>query len=130
VADFYADMRAVASELLAPTDEGGLGQGKIELVRSTPGEEPVNPWDPPSEPTITKTTLQGAASGVSKELVGTPVENGGQVVATDLEVIVSVWGGSYAPGDVLKIDDAPVTVLKIENIPAAGTPCAVRFIVR
>ena len=130
MADFYDEMRQAAIELLAPTDEGGLGQGEIQLVRYTPGAEPANPWDPPAAPTPVVTPLNGAARGVGKELIGAPVETGGQIVATDEQVIVAPWGGAYEPGDVLEIDATPVTILKIENIPAAGTVCAIRFVVR
>lgn len=128
--DFYADMADMARELLAPTSKGGLGQGTIELVRYLDGPRPANPWDPPAQPERDITVLDGVARGVGKELIGAPVENGGQVVATDLVVIVAPWGGEYDPGDVLEIDGAPVTVLRAENIPAAGPACAVRFVVR
>lgn len=128
--EFYADMRQTAIDLLAPTDEGGLGQGTIELVRYVPGAAPANPWDPPTEPTREVTPLDGAARGVGKELIGAPIETGGQIVATDLVVIVSPWGGVVEPTHVLEIDGLPVTILKIENIPAAGITCAVRFVVR
>ena len=127
---FYEDMRQVAIDLLAPTDEGGLGQGKIELVRYVDGPPPANPWDPPAEPSREVTTLDGVARGVGKELVGLPVETGGQIVATDLVVLVAPWGGEYGPGWVLEVDRLPVTVLKVENIPAAGLACAVRFVAR
>ncbi|WP_305096475.1 hypothetical protein [Croceibacterium aestuarii] len=130
MADFYTEMAGVAQELLAPTSEGGLGQGAIELVRYVEGPPPANSWDPPSPPSRQVTPLDGAASGVAKELIGLPVETGGQIVATDPQVIVAPWGGSYDPGDVLEIDGAPVTVLRVQNIPAAGTVCAVRFVVR
>lgn len=130
MSDFYTEMAQVAREMLAPTSEGGLGQGKIELVRYTEGADPTNPWDPPAPPTRTVTTLDGAASGVSKELIGAPVETGGQIVATDKQVIVAPWGGAYEPGDVLELDGAPVTILKISNIPAVGTVCAIKFVVR
>lgn len=128
--DFYADARAMASELLAPTDEDGLGQGDIRIVRYAAPLAAPNAWSAPSPPLRTTYQLSGAARGVGKELIGAPVENGGQIVATDLQVIVSVWDGKYEPGDVLEIDCKPVTVLKIENIPAAGPPCAIRFLVR
>lgn len=128
--DFYQDMRQTAIDLLAPTDEGGLGQGKIELVRYVEGAAPANSWDPPSPPSRVVTPLDGAASGVSKELIGAPVETGGQIVATDRQVIVAPWGGAYEPGDVLELDDVPVTILKIINIPAVGTVCAIKFVVR
>lgn len=127
--DFYTQMAGAARELLAPTSQGGLGQGKIELVRYATAT-PANPWDPPSTPTRTATTLNGAARGVSKELIGTPVQNGGQIVATDRVVIVAPWGGQYAPADVLEIDGKPVTILSVSNIPAAGIVSAIRFIVR
>ncbi len=130
MADFYDDMLAVAVELLSPTSDGGLGQGSITLVRQTPGAPGPNPWDPPTDPTLTTTTLNGAARGVAKELIGAPVESGGQIVATDEQVIVSPWGGAYEPADVLELDGVPVTILKVENIPAVGTVCAVRFVVR
>lgn len=130
MADFYSRMRATATSLLAPTSGGGMGQGKIELVRLVPGAPGPNPWDPPAIPTRQVTELNGAASGVGRELVGTPVENGGQIVATDLKVIVAPWDGSYDPGDILEVDGKPVTVLSVKNIPEAGTVCAVQFVAR
>lgn len=128
--DFYTEMVGVTRELLAPTSEGGLGQGDIALVRYVPGPPPANAWDPPAEDERDITVLDGAARGVGKDLIGAPVENGGQIVATDLSVIVAPWGGSYEPADVLEIDGLPVTVLRAQNIPAAGPACAVRFVVR
>ncbi len=128
--DFYADMRQTAIDLLSPTSEGGLGQGTIELVRYLDGPPPANPWDPPASPEREITVLDGVARGVGKDLIGAPVENGGQIVATDLTVIVAPWGGAYEPADVLLVDDDPVTILKVENIPAAGTVCAIKFVVR
>jgi hypothetical protein len=130
VPEFYTEMAQAARELLAPTSEGGLGQGDIALVRYTPAPPTANPWEPPAPPEREITVLDGAARGVGKELIGAPVENGGQIVATDLTVIVAPWGGAYEPGDVLTVDDESVTVLKVENIPAAGPVCAVRFVVR
>lgn len=130
MADFYDRMRGTAIRLLAPTNEGGLGQGSITLVRYVDGPPPANPWDPPSSPTRQVTPLDGAARGVGKELIGAPVETGGQIVATDLQAIVAPWGGAYEPGDVLELDTKPVTILKVDNIPAVGTVCAIRFVVR
>lgn len=129
MADFYTEMAGVATNLLSPTSQGGLGQGKIELVRYADNPS-ANPWDAPLPPTRTATLLKGAARGVSKEMIGAPVQNGGQIVATDLVVIVAPWGGQYAPADVLEIDSKPVTILSVSNIPAAGIVSAIRFIVR
>ena len=130
MADIYERMQATAKRLLAPTSEGGLGQGSIELIRYIEGAAPANPWEPPVPPLREITVLDGVARGVGKELIGAPVETGGQIEATDLTVIVAPWGGTYEPGDVLEVDDKPVTILKIENIPAAGTVCVIRFVVR
>lgn len=128
--DIYTRMRATAQRLLAPTSQGGLGQGTIELVRYIAGVPGRDPWSPPSPPEREVTVLDGAARGVGKELIGAPVETGGQIVATDLTVIVAPWGGTVEPADVLEIDGTPVTILKVENIPAAGIICAHKFVVR
>lgn len=130
MADIYDRMQATARRLLAPTSEGGLGQGSIALVRYVPGAPGPDPWSPPSPSTRQITTLKGAARGVGKELIGAPVETGGQIVATDLIVIVAPWGGAYEPTDVLEIDGIPLSILSAKNIPAAGTVCAIQFVVR
>lgn len=135
MADIYTRMQATARRLLAPTDLGGLGQGEIAIVRYVPGPAPANQWDAPTAPAPRRIPLDGAARGVGKELVGTPVENGGQIVATDLLVIVAVPesgynADDYEPADVLEIDGAPVAVMSVKNIPAAGIPCAIQFVAR
>src|SRR5690554_4531831 len=94
MADFYSDMAKMASDLLAPTSQNGLGQGSIVLSRqsSTPG---ANPWDPPVTTTTTE-TLKGAVRGVSKELIG--VEVGGTVIlASDRQAICAPARSAYAP---------------------------------
>ncbi|WP_395326931.1 hypothetical protein WBP06_09460 [Novosphingobium sp. BL-8H] len=128
--EFYADMRQTAIDLLAPASEGGLGQGSIALVRLVPGPPPANEWNPPADPTREVTPLDGAARGVGKELIGAPIETGGQIVATDLIAIVAPWDGEYDPADAVELDGKPVTVLSVKNIPAVGTVCAVQFVLR
>jgi len=130
MADIYTRMRATSQRLLAPTNKGGLGQGKIELVRYTPAPPPPNLWDAPLEPVRQVTPLDGVARGVGKEMVGAPVENGGQIVATDLLLTVAPWSGSYKPTDTIEVDGSPVTILSCKNIPAAGTACAIQFVAR
>lgn len=130
MSDIYTRMRAVGARLLAPTSEGGYGQGSIELIRYVEGDAPTNPWDQPETPAREINVLDGVARGVGKELIGSPVETGGQIVATDLQVTVTPWGGDFNPGDVLEIDGEPVTVLSVKNVPAAGLPVVVRFVVR
>lgn len=130
MADFYTEMQAMARDLLAPTSAGGLGQGSIVLTRRT-RIPPTNSWDDPTWQTESD-TLRGAVSGVSKDLIGSPAgePDGPVIVASDRQAICAVPAMAYEPGMVLSIDGKPVTVLRVDNIPAAGTPAAVRFIVR
>ena len=127
MADFYSDMAKMASDLLAPTSQNGLGQGSIVLSRqsSVPG---ANPWDPPVTTPKTE-TLKGAVRGVGQELVG--VEVGGTVIlASDRQAICAPPNMGYTAGDTLVVDGVPVHIISVQNIPAAGTVSAVRFIVR
>src|SRR5690554_2603942 len=127
MSDFYESMRQMAEELLAPTSQGGLGQGSIVLSRqsSVPG---ANPWD---DPTITSQTeqLRGAVRGVSQELIGTEV-GGTIILASDRQAICAPPSMGYTAGDTLVVDGVPVTIISVQNIPAAGTVSAVRFIIR
>ena len=127
MADFYADMARMVNDLLSPTSQNGLGQGIIVLSRqsSVPG---TSPWDPPVT-TTTIETLKGAVRGVSKELIG--VEVGGTVIlASDRQAICAPPSMGYTAGDTLVVDGVPVTIISVQNIPAAGTVSAVRFIIR
>jgi len=126
---FYDDMAAMVSDLLAPDTSGGLGQGAITLTRLTPGTpNPTTPWEPVT-PTKQTETLRGAVSGVSAELVGAG-EGSAVILASDRAAICAVPSIGYQAGDVLAIDGVAVHVLLVQNIPAAGTPAAVRFVVR
>lgn len=129
MADFYAEMAQMARDLLAPTSQGGLGQGKIELTRVTPGVvDPDRPWDP-VEPITQTEPVRGAVRGISKELVGT--ELGGTVLlASDRVAICEVPSITYTAGDVLTVDGRPVHVIAFEKIPAAGVTSAVKFFLR
>lgn len=129
MADFYDDLAAMASDLLAPTSSGGLGQGVIELIRVTPGvADPDKPWLP-VDPTEQTELLKGAVKGVSSELVGT--EAGSAVIlASDREVICAPPTMQYQAGDLLSVDGVRVNILSVERIPAAGTVSAVKFIIR
>ncbi len=129
MADFYAEMAAMTRELLAPTSQGGLGQGVITLTRSTPGiPDPEASWEP-VEPITQTITIKGAVRGVSKELIGTEV-GGAVILASDRQAICEVPSIEYTAGDVLSVDGKPVHVINVQNIPAAGLTSAVRFIIR
>lgn len=129
MADFYDDMAKMARGLLAPTSQGGLGQGTITLTRSTPGTpDPEAPWES-VEPTTQTEVLRGAVRGVSKELVGTEV-GGTVILAADLVAVCEVPSMTYTAGDVLTVDGVPVHIIAFERIPAAGVASAVRFTIR
>lgn len=128
MADFYTEMAAMTRGLLAPTSQGGLGQGEIVLTRKTPGTPGPNPWDP-VEPVTQAETLRGAVRGVSQRLVG--AEMGGTVIlASDRQAICEVPQMQYQAGDTLSVDGVPVHIIAFERIPAAGTTSAVRFTIR
>lgn len=128
MSDFYSDLGKMASELLSPTSSGGLGQGTILLNRLVKISEPTNPWDPAEEAVVSE-KLKGVASGVRSNLVG--LEVGGTVVlASDLQVTASVPSIPYEAGDTLSIDGKSYHVISVQNVPAAGKPVIVKFIVR
>lgn len=126
---FYDEMAAMARDLLKPDTQGGLGQGKLELIQTRPGvPDPDRPLDP-VEPIRKRETLKGAVRGVSKELVGTEV-GGTVILATDRVAICEVPSIEYTAGDALSVDGVPVHILAFSKIPAAGTTSAVRFTIR
>jgi hypothetical protein len=129
----FDDLAQVTRDLLAPSEFGATNpdtSSAITLTRRTltPG---ANAWDDPTE-TLTTQSLRAQAFGVSSELVGTPANepDGPVVLASDRIVISEVPTGGYRVGDILAIDGAAVTVLRMWRIPAAGTPSAVKFLVR
>lgn len=129
MADFYEDMAGVTAELLAPTSQGGLGQGNVVLSRTIPGTpDPEAPWEPTEDTTQTE-TLRAAVKGVGKELVGAEI-GGTVIIASDREAICAVPEMGYTAGDTLVVDGNPVHIVAVENIPAAGITSAVRFIIR
>lgn len=129
MSDFYTSMGQVAAELLAPTSQGGLGQGNVVLSRTIPGTpNPDAPWEP-VEDTYQTETLRAAVRGVGKQLVG--VEVGGTVIlASDRQAICAPISMGYTAGDTLVVDGKPVHIISVENIPEAGIVSAVRFIIR
>ena len=128
MADFYQEMADMVRDLLSPTSAGGLGQGAITLVRVVQTPNPTEPWEPPTQSTLTE-KLKGAVSGVDRRLVGT--EAGGAVILeSDRIAICEVPAMSYQAGDVLQVDGVPVHILSVERIPAAGIAAAVKFVIR
>lgn len=128
MADLYTRMAATAERLLSPTSQGGLGQGRIELIRTTPGTPGANPWDP-VEPVTETELLKGAVRGVDKRLVGTNVGDA-VILASDRQAICATPKMDYTAGDTLSVDGKPVHIISVEKLPAAGVTVAVKFIVR
>jgi hypothetical protein len=127
---FYDDMADVVADLLDPA-ELGAADGSIVLVRRTVTPPEVDTWNAPEDSTASE-TLRAQAFGVSGELIGQPAPelDGATILASDRRVIAALPAMGYEPGDMLSIDGKAVTVLRVDKIPAAGTPSAVRFIVR
>lgn len=129
---FYDEMAGVARELLAPDEAGGLGAtaGTIVLTRIV-RVPPANSWENPTE-TPQSETLLAQAFGVGAELVGLPADepSNGVVLASDRMVISAVPAMGYRPGDLITIGSQAVAIIRVENIPAAGTVSAVKFVVR
>lgn len=118
---FYDDMAAVAADVLAE-----FKQGAVVLIRNTRAPaDPSTPWIPGAA-TPTSYTLDATVRGVSGEFV-----DGTEILATDLQVTSAV--PPVVPSiatDTMTIDGRAVTILRIEQVPAAGTPVAYRFLVR
>ena len=125
----YDDLATMASELLAPTSQNGLGQGVIELIRVTTGVvDHDKPWLP-VQPTEQTELLKGAVKGVSSKLVGTEVGSA-VILASDREAICAAPAMQYRAGDILSVDGVRVNILSVQRIPEAGTTVAVKFIIR
>jgi len=118
MSQFYDRMRATATKLLTT-----YKQGTVEIGRPvvTPG---ANPWDAPTTATDW-TALNAVARGVSQALV-----DGTQVLASDLMILVAVSDYAYQVSDLIRLDGKQVAIVRVDQIPAAGDPVVIRFIVR
>lgn len=139
MSNFFDDMAAMAGDLLKPSSQGGLGAeaGDIVLVRSAPGViDPAAPWLP-VEPVETREPLKGHSFGVPQQFIGSKVNGGGigdTVMMGDQYVISSVPATDWTQGDgvvmSIEIDGHHWQVVSVQDIPAAGTRSAVKFLVR
>lgn len=115
---FYDDMRAVADELLTE-----FAQGTVTLTRTTQTAA-ANAWDAPTESDESE-TLSAVVRGVTAQFV-----DGQEILATDLMATIKVPATEPALADVVTIDGVPMTILRIDRIPAAGTVSAYRLFLR
>ncbi|MGH2342569.1 hypothetical protein ACRC7T_13925 [Segnochrobactraceae bacterium EtOH-i3] len=125
MAGFYDDMASMVAELLAPETAGGLGQGTVTLTRMTAGTpDPTAPWDPVAGTTET-VPLLAAVRGAGRKWV-----DGETILATDLQAIIAVPAIMPVPGDVVTRDGDPLTVIRVQRYPEAGTIAAVLVFLR
>ena len=125
----YTRAKATADRLLDPANLGAVS-GAVVLTRRT-FTTAANPWEDPVV-NVQSETLKAQAFGVSSELIGSPANepDGPVVLASDRMVISAVPVMGYRAGDVLAIDGAACTILRMWKIPAAGETSAVKFLVR
>ena len=114
---FYEEMADMARELLAPEVEGGLGQGVVELKRTTTGPGP-DEWTPGVE-TVQTWPLSAAAERLHQRY-----ENGVLIVQTGDMVTFAVQEVEPALTDLLVIDGVDRVITNLTPIPPAGTVVA------
>lgn len=116
----YNKMQATATRLL-----NKYTQGAVSLIRVSAPMQSANEWDLPIEGQETEYPLSAIVKGVSEQYV-----DNSTIVATDLEVSVSVFDTTPTLGDKIVIDGKDKTILKIIAVPSAGTVCLWKLIVR
>ena len=128
---FFDDLAAMTRDLLKPDTEGGLGSsaGSIVLVREAPGTpDPAEPWEP-VEPTTTQQTLKAHSFGVPQKMIdGETILMGDQMVISEVPSIS--WKQDTGVTVRIEIDTVPWQIISAQPIPAAGTPSAIKFIIR
>lgn len=108
VADFYAEMQGIASDV--------LGEFKQGVINYTPVTPAVDEWD---DPVIgTPVTLDAVATGPSKEYLSD------LITTSDIEITASVFGQEPEMSGMISIDGAEKEVIAVQQIPAAGAPVA------
>ena len=120
---FYADMAQVARDLLAPDTAGGLGQGKITLVRTTPGTpDPSQPWVPVT-PTVTTEDVNQISKTKAEYIIA------GTIVQTDLAYVIEAPRVIQpVPGDTVSVGGVHVGgVVHSEPFPAHGVTVLVKL---
>lgn len=128
--DFYADMADMVTDLLKPSPQGGLGQVGIVLVRRTimPADKE---WLDPVTNDKTE-TLRASAKTPDMDMF-----DGETILTGDIEVISAVptevdWRTKAADKAELfmLINGARKKVIASFQVPRAGTPVAIKYLVR
>lgn len=120
---FYDDMAQVARDLLAPDTAGGLGQGAITLVRTTPGTpDPAQPWVPVT-PTVTTEDVNQISKTKAEYI------SAGTIVQADLAYVIEAPRVIQPkPGDTVQVGGVYVGgVVHSEPFPAHGVTVLVKL---
>ena len=120
---FYDDLQQVARDLLAPDTAGGLGQGKITLVRTTPGTpDPAQPWVPVT-PTVTTEDVNQISKTEAEYI------SAGTIVQTDLAYVIEAPRVIQpVPGDTVKVGGVHVGgVVHVVKFPPHGVTVLVKL---
>jgi hypothetical protein len=115
----YNDLQKVATGLLKE-----FKQGSIELVQFVHSENSTP--DNPGKLEEVVTPLDAVANGERFKFMNTSFIN-----SSDIEVITAVVEGIIpSVNDFINIDGVKYKVIQFNPLPAAGTACAWKFIVR
>lgn len=115
---FYDDMAGVVTDLLKPDTAGGLGQGAIAIVRTSPGiPDPVQPWVPVAPTEIIEMVDQIGEAKAEYRI-------GETTVGVDRAfMIVPTKSFEIDNGDVVRIDGYDIgTVVRVERLGALDVP--------
>ena len=112
--DFYTEMQAVASEMLAEFKQG--------TVTYTPQIAGANEWDPKTDgtPLPMDATVQGADAMYFSDLI----------TQSDMQVTASVFDTTPVMDGYLTLDGTRKEIIKIMPIPAVGVVVAWRIFVK
>lgn len=119
----YSRLGATASRLLRENKRGEVIISRRSFVPA------ANEWD---DPIITwaDEVLDAVVTGIDAEMVGSPTGEGGPVFLASDRKVLCATPVEYGANDVIRIDGRDVTVLRVDNILAAGEPLAVKMYVR
>lgn len=116
--DIYDDMRQALKQELADNSE----QGTIRYIH--PGAPTGPSYDPqPGAPTAYD--VLGVVRGVSQKYV-----DGTYVTATDQQATLAVFDRQPTNEGVLEVDGVERQIIRVDNLPGAGTPCGFRVFIK
>ncbi len=114
MADFYGDMKNVATDLLTEFKQGSMSYNYI-----TGG---TSPFDGPA--TATAVPFLGVARGVSKRYLTD------LITAADIEITAAVFVPAPKINGTVTIDGTERQIISVMQVPAAGTPSIYKLFVK